>query len=291
MDVLWFNGRWTTTDEPVVRVEDRGLQFGDSIYEVLKFRRRAPLLAERHFARLQRCLTDLEIPPPWHLDAFLELLRELLDRTDLVHGLIYLQVTRGVAPRAHAWGAAIDPTALAYARAFEFPSAERMRDGIGLVSMRDNRWERRDLKTTNLLANVFAKNHAMREKAGEALYVDDGFVTECASSSFFAVLNGALVTREDGIEILPGTVRDAVIELAQSDGIEVRRRPIALHELESATELFVTSTSLGVMPVSSIDASLTRARGPVTERLQQLLTLLEEDTIDRWWLVARRAES
>jgi D-alanine transaminase len=282
MDVLWFNGRWTTTDEPVVRVEDRGLQFGDSIYEVLKFRRSAPLLVDRHFARLERCVSLLEIPLPWTRESFDALLRDLLGRTAFSEGLVYLQVTRGVAPRAHAWSASSEPTAIAYSRAFVFPSEERLRAGIAVVAMAENRWARRDLKTTNLLANVFAKNRAAREGAGEVLYVENGSVTECSSSSFFAVVDGELVTRQDGPEILSGTARDAVIALALEGGIPVARRPVTLDELASADELFITSTSQGVMPIASVDGGSLRARGPLTERLQALYAALEDDAIARW---------
>ncbi|MFA6955737.1 MAG: aminotransferase class IV [Thermoanaerobaculia bacterium] len=282
MDVLWFNGRWTTTDEPVVSVEDRGFQFGDAVYEVLRFRRGVPMLVERHYSRLARCLEILEIRSPWSRDAFAALLRELLARSSFDEGLVYLQVTRGVAPRNHAWGAQIEPTALAYSRAFTFPSEEKSRDGIALLSMPDNRWARCDLKTTNLLANVLAKNRATRDGAGEVLYVGRDEVTECSSSSFFAVVNGELVTREDGAAILPGTVRDAVVEFAREAGLTVHRRPVLVSELDSADELFITSTSQGVMPVSSIDGGRARVRGPVTARMQQLLSRLEDEEIERW---------
>jgi len=282
MDVLWFNGRWTTTGEPVVSVEDRGFQFGDAIYEVLRFRHGAPMLVERHFSRLSRCLELLEIASPWSRESFGRLLRDLLERTGFEDGLVYLQVTRGVAPRSHAWSAAAEPTALAYTRAFEFPSEEKSRAGIALVTMPDNRWARCDLKTTNLLANVLAKNHAAREGAGEALYVARNEVTECSSSSFFAVMAGELVTRDDGEAILPGTLRDAVIELARDAAITVRRRPVLVPELASADELFITSTSQGVMPVSSIDGGHARVRGPVTARLQQLLAQLESEELASW---------
>jgi D-alanine transaminase len=203
-------------------------------------------------------------------------------RTSFDDGLVYLQVTRGVAPRAHAWGATVEPTALAYSRAFAFPSEERARAGVALVTMPDNRWARRDLKTTNLLANVLAKNRASRVGAGEVLYVDGNEVTECSSSSFVAVVKGELVTRADTEEILPGTVRDAVLDLARDAGIAVRRRPVFVSELASSDELFITSTSQGVMPVSSVDGGSARSRGPLTARLQQLLARLEEDEIERW---------
>lgn len=289
MDVLWFNGRWTTTDEPVVRVEDRGLQFGDAIYEVLKFRRSAPILVDRHFARLARCLALLEIPSPWSVDAFEELLAELLRRTAFAEGLVYLQVTRGVAPRVHAWGDGIEPTALAYSRAFKFPSEERLRDGAAVVTLAENRWKRCDLKTTNLLANVIAKREAARAGASEVIYVDGDFVTECSSSSLFGVVDGMLVTHEDDASVLTGTVRDAVIDLALEGGLRVDRRALRAAELVSADEIFMTSTSQGVMPVFSIDGGCVRRRGPVAERLQSLFARLEDEEIERWREVRRVA--
>lgn len=282
MDVLWFNGRWTTTDEPVVCVEDRGFQFGDAVYEVLKFRRGAPILVDRHYARLSRCLGLLEIRSPWSGEAFPRLLAGLLERTSFAEGLVYLQVTRGVAPRMHAWDTGLEPTALAYSRAFAFPSDAKLRDGVAVITMPDNRWKRCDLKTTNLLANVVAKNAATRAGAGEVIYLDGESVTECASSSIFGVVDATLVTRDDDASILSGTVRDAVIDLALAEGMRVDRRPLLATELVSASEIFMTSTSQGVMPVSSIDGGSPRGRGPVTERLQQLFARLEDAEIDRW---------
>lgn len=282
MDVLWFNGHWTTTDEPVVRVEDRGFQFGDAVYEVLKFRRGAPILVDRHYARLSRCLGLLEIRSPWSAEALAQLLAGLLERTSFAEGLVYLQVTRGVAPRVHAWDSAMEPTALAYSRAFTFPSDEKLREGAAVITMPENRWKRCDLKTTNLLANVMAKNQAGRAGAGEVIYVEGESVTECSSSSLFGVVGATIVTRDDDASILTGTVRDAVIDLAIADGMRVDRRPLLATELASASEIFMTSTSQGVMPVSSIDGGSRRRRGPVTERLQRLFARLEEAEIEKW---------
>ncbi|MGK2857529.1 MAG: aminotransferase class IV [Thermoanaerobaculia bacterium] len=282
MDVLWFNGRWTTTDEPVVSVEDRGFQFGDSVYEVLRFRRGAPILVDSHFARLSRCLALLEIPAPWSAEAFANLLGELLARTSFADGLVYLQVTRGVAPRQHAWRGGLDPTALAYTRAYAFPTEERLGEGVAVITMTENRWKRCDLKTTNLLANVIAKNEAVRAGGSEVVYVDGEVTTECSSSSLFAVVDGALVTHEDDSRVLTGTVRDAAIALAIADGREVVRRPVRVAELDSASEIFLTSTSQGVMPVCAIDGGERRARGPVVARLQYLFARLEDEEIARW---------
>ncbi|MCM2316109.1 MAG: aminotransferase class IV, partial [Thermoanaerobaculia bacterium] len=260
----------------------RGFQFGDAIYEVLKFRRGAPILVDRHYARLSRCLALLEIPSPWSAEAFAQLLAGLLERTSFAEGLVYLQVTRGVAPRLHAWDSGMEPTALAYSRAFTFPSDQKLRDGAAVITMPENRWKRCDLKTTNLLANVIAKREAARAGAGEVIYVDGGSVTECSSSSLFGVVNETLVTRDDDTSILTGTVRDAVIDLALEEGMRVDRRAILFTELASTSEIFMTSTSQGVMPVSSIDGGSRRQRGPVTERLQRSFAHLEDAEIARW---------
>ena len=282
MDVLWFNGTWTTTDEPVVRVEDRGFQFGDAIYEVLRFRRRAPVLTGLHHGRLVRCLSMLDIPLPWTPTAFDELLRGLIGRTRFDDGLIYLQVTRGVAQRQHLWSGDMEPTALAYTRSFTFPSEARLEEGVAVITTPENRWRRRDLKTTNLLGNVLAKREAAKAGAAEVVYVDGDDTTECASSSLVAVVAGRLVTHEDDESVLPGTLRDAVLELARREGIAVERRAVTLSELLSADELFITSTSQGVMPVASVDGESRRSRGPVTLLLQRRYELLEREEIAAW---------
>jgi D-alanine transaminase len=277
-DVLWIDGRFTTTAERVIAVEDRGFQFGDAVYEVCKFLRRRPLFLLDHFERMQRGLHELEIRPPWDAAAFESAIHALLERTAFDDGIVYIQVTRGVATRAHFWPDDNPPTALAYSRAFRFPDAAKKERGIRVVTTGDLRWQSCHVKSTNLLGNAIAKKRAQRAGAEEAIFLGgDGFVREGASSSFFIVKNGHLVTHPLDEHILPGVVRDRVIGLALASKIRVDERPLREAELFDLDEAFITSTTQGVMPVSEIDGRVigNSRRGEVTTTLQKLFDELE----------------
>ncbi|MDP9192482.1 MAG: aminotransferase class IV [Acidobacteriota bacterium] len=278
-DVLWFNGRFTTTDERVLGVEDRGFQFGDSVYEVLKFLGRRPIFLAEHYARMQRGLRQIEISSPWSEDEFAAAMNELLARTAFEDGIVYVQVSRGEAERAHFWPENIAPTALAYSRSFRFPDATKKDRGIRVITAPDHRWHFCQVKSANLLGNALAKKQAQRAGADEAILMADGFVREGASSNFFAIRNGGLITHPIDEHILPGIVRDRVIELALRARIRVDERPLREAELFDLDEAFITSTTQGVMPVTEIDGRVIRngRRGEVSARLQVALDELERE--------------
>src|SRR5688500_1179605 len=148
-DVLYFNGRFTTTDERVLGVEDRGFQFGDGIYEVMKFIQKTPIFASDHYHRMARGLGELEIPNPWTVKEWIEVLMELLERTEFQDGIIYVQVTRGEAERVHFYPENIMPTALHYSRRFNFPDASRKERGIRIITTPENRWKLCRVKSVN----------------------------------------------------------------------------------------------------------------------------------------------
>lgn len=276
-DVLWFNGRFTTTDERVLGVEDRGFQFGDAIYEVFKFIARRPILMFEHFRRLQRGLEELEIAQPWDETRFAATMTELLARTEFADGVVYIQVSRGEATRAHFWPENIPPTALAYSRRAPFPDATKKELGVKVITTDDRRWLGCHVKTVNLLGNALAKKRAQRAGADEAILLGDGFVREAASSSFFAVRDGRIITHPLDCHILPGVVRDRVISLALGARIRVDERPLREAELYDLEEAFITSTTLGVMPVTEIDGRgiRNRRRGELTTQLQRLFDDVE----------------
>ena len=276
-DVLYFNGRFTTTDERVLGVEDRGFQFGDAVYEVFKFLARRPVFLTEHYRRLESGLRAIEIASPFSEDSFRSVTRELLERTEFEDGIVYTQVSRGESTRAHFWPEGVPPTTVVYSRRFAFPDASRKERGIRVITTADHRWHFCNVKSVNLLANSMAKKQAQRAGADEAILLTSGFVTEGASSSFFAVKNGAIVTHPADERILPGVVRDRVIGLALSAKIRVDERPLREAELFDLDEAFITSTTQGVMPVAEIDGRVIRnsRRGEVTARLQQGFDELE----------------
>jgi D-alanine transaminase len=276
-DVLYINGRFTTTDERVIGVEDRGFQFGDGVYEVLKFHRRTPLFADDHFGRLYAGLEELQIPCPWDAQSFRSLCADLLSRTKFDAGIIYLQVTRGESERVHFFPDNLEPTALAYTRRFIFPDAAKKERGARVITTEDTRWKFCNVKSLNLLGNLLAKKKAQRAGAEEALLIDNGMITEGASSTFFAVREGRLITHPCDGGILPGTVRDHVISLALDEKIRVDERPLREHELFSLDEAFYTSTTQAVMPIVEVDGRAVGGgrRGAITARLQELFDELE----------------
>jgi len=275
-DVLYFNGRFTTTAERVLGVEDRGFQFGDALYEVFKFSGRKAIFLADHFRRLERGLAEVEIRSPWDESRFFAVMRELIERTAFDDGIVYIQISRGEAERKHFFPENLEPTVIAYSRAFQFPDAAKKENGIKLITTPDLRWKRCDVKSTNLLANALSKKRAQRAGADEVLLLDDGIVREGGSSSFFVVRGDDVITHPLDEHILPGVVRDRVIRLAEHAGIRIEQRPLAVDELSEIDEAFITSTTMGVMPVSSIDGRAISPRiGPMTLRLQYLLDAAE----------------
>ena len=277
-DVLYFNGRFTTTEERLIGVEDRGLQFGDSIYEVFKFLNGAPLFLAEHYRRLTRSCAAIDLPVPWQWNDFAAIVRELLTRTTFPDGIVYVQLTRGEHPRKYLYDATLAPTVILYSRAFQFPDDRKKVLGIRAITFNDLRWGRCDVKSVNLLASVLAKREAERSGAAEAILVSDEIVREGASSSFFAVSSGRLITHPLDEHILPGVVRDQVIRLAIEARVRVDERPIRETELLEIDEAFITSTTQGVMPVGDINGRVigNSRRGETTALLQELFDREEQ---------------
>jgi D-alanine transaminase len=281
-DVLYINGRFTTTDERVLGVEDRGFLFGDAIYEVFKFLSRTPVFVAEHYRRLASGLLEIEIPNPWpDLNAFTTTMRALLDRTEFDDGIVYIQVSRGEGERAHFWADGMTPTAIAYSRRFRFPDEAKKERGIRVITAPDQRWRHCDVKSVNLLANAIAKKKAQRAGADEAVLIEEGVVREGASTSFFAVIGGRVITHPLDEHILPGVVRDHSIDLAIAAHIRVDERPLREAELFTLDEAFVTSTTQGVMPVTEIDGRIigNSRRGEVTTELQRRFDELERRSV------------
>ena len=276
-DVLYFNGRFTTTAERVLGVEDRGFQFGDAIYEVFKFLGKRPVFLLGHFRRMEQGLRELEIRIPWTVAEYANIVAEMLAKTAFDDGIVYTQISRGEAERTHFWPENLEPTAVIYTRKFTFPDAAKKERGIKVMTARDLRWNACHVKSANLLGNAMAKKQAQRAGCDEAIMMAEGFVREGASSNFFAVRNGALITHPLDEHILPGVVRDRVIGLALASKIRVDERPLREAELFDLDEAFITSTTQGVMPIAEIDGRVIRnsRRGEITTGLQQLLDDLE----------------
>jgi D-alanine transaminase len=255
--VVYVNGRYLPYGQAAVHAEDRGFQFADAIYEVCEVKGGALVDETRHLARLERSLGELRIRPPMTRRALRLVIRETVRRNRVKDGLVYLQVTRGAAPRDFAFpGPDVEPTLVCLARSMDVASFdERAEAGIAVITQPDIRWGRSDIKTVMLLPACLAKDAARATGAKEAWLVDrDGFVTEGASSNAWIVdAEGNLVTRQTSTAILAGVTRATVMDILSTEGIYLAERPFRVSEALKAREAFITSATGLVTPVVKID--------------------------------------
>ncbi|MBX3492878.1 MAG: D-amino-acid transaminase [Parvibaculum sp.] len=255
--IAYVNGRYLRHAEAAVHIEDRGYQFSDGVYEVCGIRNGRFMDEALHLERLERSLGELRIAMPLSLAALRHILREVVRRNRISNGLVYLQVTRGVAPRDHPFPASHVPPALVVTarRLNEARIAAAVAKGVAVATMPDLRWARRDIKSVSLLPNILAKQAAREAGAYEAWLVDaDGFVTEGSSTNAWIVdSEGRLVTRPASHAILNGITRRVLLETAKTEGIEVIERPFTPQEAKSAREAFISASSAIIIPVVRID--------------------------------------
>jgi D-alanine transaminase len=253
----YVNGRYLPRRAATVHIEDRGYQFSDGVYEVCEVRGGRLVDERRHLDRLQRSLDELRIRLPMSPAALGIVMRETIRRNRVRNGIVYLQVTRGVARRDHTFpppGTA--PSVVVTARTIDVEGSEKIAtEGIAVITVPDNRWARVDIKTIGLLPNVLAKQAAREQGAREAWFVDSqGRVTEGSSTNAWIVTGeGKVITRPADNAILRGITRTVLIEAIKSQGLEFEERPFALEEAYFAREAFVTAASQIVMPVVRID--------------------------------------
>ncbi len=255
--IVYVNGRYAPYADAAIHVEDRGFQFADGVYEVCEVRDGSLVDERRHMRRLGRSLRELGMTEPVSLRSLGVVLRETIRRNRVQNGLVYLQVTRGVARRDFAFpGPAVAPSIVCFARSLSRSKAEKKAAaGISVITIPDIRWKRVDIKTTGLLAQALARQQAKEAGADEAWMVDgQGFVTEGASCNAWIVTGaGNLVTRPAEFGILRGITREVAIEAARGKDLHLEERPFTVEEAKSAREAFQTSASGLVMPVVKID--------------------------------------
>lgn len=274
--IAYVNGRFVPHGEAVIHIEDRGYQLADAVYEVWALFDGKLADAEGHFARLERSLSELSIPTPMSRRALTIVLKEAVRRNRVRDGLVYLQVSRGVAPRDHAFPAGeVRPAVVITVKAVDRGAAEaRAAKGVGVVTTPENRWGRCDIKTVGLLPNALAKQKAREAGAAEAWFVDElGFVTEGASSNAWIVDGeGRLRTRDTNANILRGVTRLTLLDVIREEGLQVDERPFTPDEAVAAKEAFITGAGTLVLPVVSVDGKAVGdgVPGPVATRLRRL---------------------
>ena len=275
MSIVYLNGQFLPRAEAKLSVDERGFFFGDGVYEVTRVVRGRLFEWERHARRLARGLRELRIEAGLDIDAIRSLQERLVRENDMLEGqgTVYLQITRGAAPRTHHFPPAGTPATVFLSASPFTPPNETRGKGVAVVTYPDYRWSRCDLKTVNLLPAVMAKQFASDNDAFEAIFVRDAVVTEGSHTNFFGVIGGEVRTYPNSNYVLPGVTRDVVIELARELAIPASETPIYRHEIARLEEAFLTGTTTDVMPVVSIDGTpVGNGRpGVITMRLYEAL--------------------
>ncbi len=271
--LAYVNGRYVPHHRAAVHVEDRGYQFADGVYEVVAIHGGRPVDMDPHLDRLERSLGELRIAAPMSRRALTLVMRELIARNRLGDGIIYLQVTRGVAPRDHRFPEGCTPQLVMTTKAMKPQSPRTVEDGVKVITIPDIRWQRCDIKSVSLLPNCLAKQQAVEAGAYEAWLVDaDGLVTEGSSTNAWIVTKDKkLITRNLNSAILSGITRKALIRIVGEVGIDLEERAFGVDEAKAAKEAFITSATSFVLPVTRIDEQVlgNGKSGSLTLRLRQ----------------------
>ncbi len=252
-NIGYVNGRFLPLEEACVSVEDRGFQFGDGVYEVIRVYGGKPFRLKEHLSRLERSAQAIAISVPLSPGEWEAKVNEGIRLSGFPDGKVYIQLTRGVAPRDHQFPASPDPTLVMTVREMPPVDSRMMAEGVTAMTLPDLRWGRCDIKSLNLLPNVLAKQQAKESGAFEAIFVRDGLVTEGTSSNVMLGCEGVLLTPALGDNLLAGVTRQEVLDLAREEGIPMEERSVTLGELKAADELFLVGTTIEILPVTQLD--------------------------------------
>lgn len=270
-ELIWMNGVVSELAGATVSVEDRGNVFADGVYEVARVYDGVPFTLKEHLERMKRSAEEgIRLRFPMSVAEMSKEIRGLIEQSGLKRGLVYAQLTRGAGPRNHVFAPGMEPVLFFFTRELPAVPAPGTADGVKLITVEDERWKRCWIKSIALLPNVLAKNQAVEAGADEAVFVENGVVTECSVSNLFAVVKGTLVTHPVGAKVLPGITRSVVLSVAREVGVPVEERPLTVGECEGAEELFITSTTRELGWVSTWNGrAVAGTCGPVTLKLHK----------------------
>lgn len=270
--LVYLNGAFVPPEQAQVSAFDRGFVFGDGVYEVIPVYGRRPFRLARHLARLDASLASIRLTNPHSADAWQKIFERLVASLAADDQSVYLQVTRGPAPRDHAFPRDVKPTVFAYAAPLKYPEPAQLAAGVGAITVPDIRWLRCDIKAIALLPNVLMRQQAVEQGAAEAILLRDGLMTEGSASNIFIVLKGVLITPPKGPFILPGVTRDLALELARAHGLRCEERAVTEGELRQAEELMLSSSIKELLPITRLDNQPVGngLPGPVHARLHAL---------------------
>jgi D-alanine transaminase len=270
-EMIWLNGETLPLSEARISPEDRGFQFADGVYEVIRLYGGKPFTLEEHLQRLEKSAAGIQLAVPLARPQLKSEIQKFIKQSGAGDGMIYLQLTRGQAPRNHVFPPGTGGTLLFYFRPLDALASIDQTPAAKLMTVADERWKRCWVKSIALLPNVLAKNAAVAAGADEAAFVDEGHVTECAASNFFAVVAGRIITHPVGPKVLPGITRAVLLDCAKELNILVEERPLKLEQAQQADEMFITSTTREISPVSHWDGRAVGRSRVVTTRLHRAL--------------------
>jgi D-alanine transaminase len=250
--IVYLNGEFLPLANAKISVLDRGFIYGDGVYEVIPVYARKPFRMPHHLKRLQYSLDGIRLATP-HADRWEALIADLVARQPFDDQAVYLQVTRGVAKRDHAFPQGVAPTVFMMSNPLPTPSAEQVDGGVAVVTAEDNRWHRCDLKTTSLLGNVLMRQLAADANAAETVMFRDGFLTEASASNVLVVRGGTVVAPPKDNLILPGITYDAAAEFTRAAGVPFEIRPVTRDEALGADEMWLSSSTKEVLAVTTVD--------------------------------------
>lgn len=276
--MLYLDGKWVEEGEAAVQPEDRGYNFGDGIYEVVRIYKGAMYQWDAHLVRLFRSAKEIKMELPWTAEELNKIAQELLAKNGITEhddAILYMQISRGASPRQHDIPSSNRPVLMAFARRKERPHKD-LQNGITAQVVADIRWLRCDIKTLNLLGAVLVKQEAKDAGANDCILHRDGVVTECSAANLFAVKNGELHTHPANHLILHGITRQTIIDLAKKNNIRVREEAFDLAFLKQADELFLCGTTTEVMPIIKVDGAPV-GNGQVGSVVRKLQALFEEN--------------
>lgn len=270
MTFVYLNGEFLPLEQACIPVLDRGFLFGDGVYEVIPAYDRRPFRLDDHLRRLRQSLAGIRLELPDSDADWAARVNEVARRSPWPDLGVYLHITRGPGPRDHVFPARVRPTVLLMPLELPAPRAEALAQGVAAITAPDTRWQRCDLKTTSMLANVLLRQLAVDAGAAETLLLRDGWLTEGSASSVFVVRDGVILTPPESHLILPGITHAVVLELARAHAMPHAVRPVSAAELRSAAELWITSSTKEVMAVTRLDGQAVGAGvpGPVYRRMQ-----------------------
>ena len=271
LSIVYLNGSFQNIQKAHISPLDRGFLFGDAVYEVIPVYGGKPLLLNKHLARLDRSLSEIRMLNPHTPEKWTSIINSLIEKNGGGNLGIYLQISRGTEfGRDHTFPKVITPTV--FGMASRIADANFQDTGVAAITLPDSRWARCDIKSTALLANILARQQAADAGADDAILIRDGYVTEASVSSVIIVEGDILVTRNDGPELLPGTTRQLVLELATEAGLSCREEAVSEKRLRAADELWLMSATRDVVPVTHLDGSIVGngKPGPVWRRVKDL---------------------